>query len=364
MALSTPAGCAVDGIFYVIGGHNRSFQQQATVFAYDPRTDSWAHKKDMPTPRRWLSVAVVDGVIYAIGGGGWRDPVLKTVEAYDPKTDTWTTRAPMPTGRFTFAACAVDGIIYALGGGDNNMDGLSTVEAYDPKTDHWTSRHPMPKAIGMLTAETVGGRIYACKGKEVFTYNPPTDQWTTQVRFSTYRQASLSGTKDGLIYLCGGCSDDYWTAYDLVTAFDPVRGAVVAKRRMPRTRGFGASAMIDGKIYLAGGVSQEPVLNPDAVFYEILDVFDPLGGVTPEFQSAAVEASDRLRLTWRGEAGTPYGVRSTSDVAQGAWTSNMFAAGGATLVATNTLVEATIVVSPTNTTRFFRVIDASCGPGT
>ena len=37
---STPVGCAVDGILYIIGGHYQYTNQLRTVFAYDPRTDS------------------------------------------------------------------------------------------------------------------------------------------------------------------------------------------------------------------------------------------------------------------------------------------------------------------------------------
>jgi len=39
-----PAGCALDGFFYVIGGaesSNRTYAALQTVFAYDPQTDSW-----------------------------------------------------------------------------------------------------------------------------------------------------------------------------------------------------------------------------------------------------------------------------------------------------------------------------------
>ena len=65
-----------------------------TVEMYDPITDTWTRKADMPTPRN-ADTCVVDGKIYAIGGTAtinnskeepWR---LKTVEVYDPSTDTW-----------------------------------------------------------------------------------------------------------------------------------------------------------------------------------------------------------------------------------------------------------------------------------
>ena len=58
---SATIGCAVDGIFYVIGGNYPFPQAIRTVWAYDPRTDSWTRKQDMPTARNFLAAAAVDG---------------------------------------------------------------------------------------------------------------------------------------------------------------------------------------------------------------------------------------------------------------------------------------------------------------
>ena len=89
------AGCAesVDGIIYVIGGVNETQQPNtylSIVEAYDPSTDTWTTKPDMPTARWILSTSVVDGTIYAMGGTGTVDYVndaLSTVEAYNPAHD-------------------------------------------------------------------------------------------------------------------------------------------------------------------------------------------------------------------------------------------------------------------------------------
>jgi hypothetical protein len=65
---------------------------------YDPVTDTWTSKTDMPTARRALSIGVENGKIYAIGSG--TGGVSGAVEAYDPATDTWTQKADMPTARY------------------------------------------------------------------------------------------------------------------------------------------------------------------------------------------------------------------------------------------------------------------------
>jgi N-acetylneuraminic acid mutarotase len=55
----------------------------AVVEEYDPVTDKWTKKVDMPTGRKYLSTSVVNGKIYAIGGVGAGGVILSTVEEFD-----------------------------------------------------------------------------------------------------------------------------------------------------------------------------------------------------------------------------------------------------------------------------------------
>jgi hypothetical protein len=75
----------------------------------------------------------VNGKIYAIGGCTGMANVFPTVEEYDPATDTWTKKADMPTARELLSTTAVDGKIYAIGG---DMTGFPwtptpTLEVYE-----------------------------------------------------------------------------------------------------------------------------------------------------------------------------------------------------------------------------------------
>ena len=89
--------------------------------------DTWTKKADMPTPRYSFSTSVVNGKIYAIGGVT-TDPdsifanppeiAVATVEEYNPATDTWTKKVDMPTPRYILSTSVVNGKIYAIGGAD------------------------------------------------------------------------------------------------------------------------------------------------------------------------------------------------------------------------------------------------------
>jgi len=365
---SAPASCVVDGILYVIGGHYPHTTPLRTVLAYNPGTDSWTRKTDMPTARRFLAAAAVDEIIYVVGGGAsgaFPGVPLKTMEAYYPKTDTWVAKADMPTARQLLAACTVDGIIYVIGGGTDFDHPYSTVEAYDPKTNQWSRKRDLPKPLLWLTASVADGRVYAFAAtkpmaehpSETFTYDPTADFWTAKAQFSPWSVGLMSSTVDGIIYLFGGMTPTYG-GHDFVLAYDPAQDRFTARRKMPRTRMTAACAAIDGKIYLAGGISAEPIVHPGAVYYRILDVFDPEGGVTPQILSLTCESTNRIRLVWEAEAGFKYGVESSPDILTNRWT-RVTVPTGSTVTATNDLVETSCLVTPGEPRRFYRVLEAN-----
>jgi N-acetylneuraminic acid mutarotase len=366
-ALDLQASCEIDGVLYVVGGHEIPgvYRQLATLYAYDPKTDAWTRKKDMPTARRTPAAVAVDGILYVIGGGGWLDPSSRAMEAYDPRTDTWVTKAPMPTDRFALCACAVNGIIYAIAGArgmSGNIQFLATVEAYNPATDQWSRKASLPKPAWEAVANAVDGLIYVFFRKETFAYDPQADRWAPKARIpagSLNSYFSTSSVVDGIIYLFGGASDDSWTTHNLTVAYDPARDSFRGKRNLPMPCEAAASATIGGKIYHSGGASADPTLHPDAVYYDSLWVFDPQGGVAPELLSVTRESPTSVRLSWQGEPGRLYGVKSAPDVVRGPWTRLSFPTGTNSILATNEVVEAICPVPSADPARFFEILEAN-----
>jgi N-acetylneuraminic acid mutarotase len=184
----------VKGKIYAVGGWTEIPERLvlSTVEEYDPATNTWTRKADMPAPRGLLSTSVVDGRIYAIGGVLCSEdatcphvfpvPAVSTVEEYDPVTDTWTRKADMPTARKGPGTCVVDGKIYAIGGStgadappvDPTGFILSTVEEYNPATDTWTTKIDMPTPRTLLSTSVVNGKIYAIGGDVAFWPWSPT----------------------------------------------------------------------------------------------------------------------------------------------------------------------------------------------
>lgn len=168
-----------------------------TVEMYEPATDTWTPRADMPTPRN-TSACVVDGKIYAIGGTS--DKVksfrLDTVEVYDPVTDTWAKGKNMNRARAGAAVSVVDGKIYVMGGTglpliiNHSGPFLSSIEVHDPSRNNWREVGDMYTAKAGHTASVINGRIYVIGGyfrnqgqqekrfKTVEIYHPRIGRWT------------------------------------------------------------------------------------------------------------------------------------------------------------------------------------------
>jgi N-acetylneuraminic acid mutarotase len=242
----------------------------------------WMTKANMPTARSWFSTSVVNGKIYAIGGylGGG---LVTAVEEYDPAKNTWTKKADMLKASAYLTTCAVDGKIYAIGGGG----GHSRIEQYDPVTDQWTRKTNMTNGRGFLGVSVVNGKIYAIGGNSgegtvsiVEVYDPTTDSWSRKTDMPTERASLSTGVVNGKIYAIGG---DYWdnvnsigANYATVEEYDPTTDTWTTKTPLPTPTYDPATVVVDGKIYVIGGVgavSEE--LGAETYFLSDVMKYDP-----------------------------------------------------------------------------------------
>ncbi len=149
----------VDDKVYIIGGtlNNdvQGLEGTSIIEAYDPQTNTWQQLADLPTQRTYPYTAVVNGIIYGFGGwytekvgnvGQIKYPIV--VEAYDPETDTWTRKKDMPVSRVHPAIGVVDEKIYIIGGstgwGKAKERWMDRVDIYEPATDAWEEGPKMP----------------------------------------------------------------------------------------------------------------------------------------------------------------------------------------------------------------------------
>ena len=102
---------------------------QDVVLVAAPNT--WAGKKAMPSARSQLVAVTVNNIIYAIGGAGSSLTALRTVQAYNPATNSWSTKAQLPSGRRAqTGASSIGNKIYVAGGFNTSAALTKTLYVY------------------------------------------------------------------------------------------------------------------------------------------------------------------------------------------------------------------------------------------
>lgn len=310
------ATAVVDGKIYLIGGtlfeNRRGPYGLSTVEVFDTQTNTWQHVAEMPTPRASAGAAVVDGVIYVCAGYNGIDnhaanlKFLDIVEAYNPQTDTWTRKQDMPTARVQFGIGAVDGKIYAMGGTVHFFEiqagvpgRLALVEVYDPATDIWRKRANMPTKRDGLGVGVVNNRIYAIGGNgwpqgirggpflmDIEMYDPHTHRWQQKPKMLELRTSFSTVVGGDDIYLIGGFTGEAGNLRELATVavYHPQTETWREIPAMPvPIRPLGAAA-VGGKIYVFGGIGEGREFVPDVWVYDT--------------GSRALEAKGKLATRW------------------------------------------------------------------
>jgi len=284
------AAAVLDGKIYVVGGFEKpslgnvmNLAITPSVEVYDPATDRWASKASLPVGLHHVGIGVVDGRLYVMGGYSrsglsvW-NPVA-TVYAYDPVTDSWAERAPMPTARGALSVTEHEGKLYAIGGYDRKAN-ISTVEVYDPVRNVWTTGASLPTPRDHLGTATVAGKIYAIGGRldgdysrnlaVVERYDPATDRWRRVADLPTARSGITSAVVEGRIYVLGGEGDT--GTFSENEAYDPGRDTWQRMAPMPTARHGLGSAVVQGRIYVISGGP-----TPGGSFSDLNETFTPPG---------------------------------------------------------------------------------------
>ena len=280
-----------------------------TVEVYDTQSDRWQRVADMPTPRQTHKAAVVNDTIYVFGGVNreindpqWKYPV--NVEAYDPATDTWTQKRNMPDSRVSFDVGVVEGKIYVIGGRILiSGERLSRVDVYNPATDTWVEGPKMPTPRSDLRVAAVGNRLYAIGGRGwppvnlgpdltvIEEYDATSHQWRqksdmldTRLYFGTAAVRDSIYLIGGLFWRGGGAANEYLAS---VSVYNAQKDAWSDTPSLPAPFAVQGAAAVNGRIYVLGGTKAGGrgwEYFPDVVVYDT--------------GFRAVEAKGKLSTRW------------------------------------------------------------------
>jgi N-acetylneuraminic acid mutarotase len=189
----------IAGKVYVSGGRDLDNNSpgsddgapRSSLYAYDPVTDSWSRKADMPLPSMAGVTGAINGKLYVLNAS------FNSFYRYDPSTDTWSVVAKCPGTHFRGAAAVINGKFYVAGGVRFTAYGpiaIRRLHVYDPVTNTWSEKALMPHAVSDAAGARLLGQFYVVGGLSndrgrdyVQAYDPVADAWASKAPLATFR---------------------------------------------------------------------------------------------------------------------------------------------------------------------------------
>jgi N-acetylneuraminic acid mutarotase len=258
-------------VFYVFGGRRLRADgglgaQLQFVQAYNAATNTWTTKAPAYVNHESHGARAIDGKIY-IGGGIWGYETYQTFRMYDPATDTWTLKQNVPVPGFGGVSVVLGGKLYLLATclywtgcyvpeytppSDMRFFGY-----YDPATNQWTALTPPPSGQDHQfgVAGALGGKLYFVGGRHTNTldiYDPATKQWTSGAPMGSNRAGAASATVAGKLYVIAGYRwDDAGTQATRVATtsrYDPSTNMWTNMKVAPR----GGPGLVSDRVVVSG----------------------------------------------------------------------------------------------------------------
>ena len=177
----------------------------------------------------------------------------------------WTNGPPMPLGpRQENGTVAAGGKLLVMGGYENILVSFAnTLEVFDPRTVAWETGATLDEELHHPNFASVGERVFLLgflRAQEWLSdgrvFELAGSRWVARAPMpdGTDRGGSGVAVVDGIIYVAGGLRPDAAggpTA--MFSAYDPVADAWTELPQMPTARHHLAAAAVDGIIYAVGG---------------------------------------------------------------------------------------------------------------
>lgn len=186
------------------------------LYPLSGKTQTWyaAEPIGLPASRCENGMAEVNGKLYLIGGRGERP-----VEEYDPKKDAWTVKGQPPLEMHHFQAVSYNKEIYVMG-------------AF---TGPFTDEKPIPN---------------------LYIFNPEKNTWRQGPAIPEDRLRGAAGAftfNDKLYLVCGIREGHHKGHIAWFDEFDPKTNTWKRLPDAPRARDHASVALLEGKLYVAGG---------------------------------------------------------------------------------------------------------------
>jgi N-acetylneuraminic acid mutarotase len=177
--------------------------------------------------------------------------------------DGWSMGHAMPLARSEHGVAELDGKIWVLGGYPPGRLPSNLVQIYDPATSRWSLGPRLPQPIHHIMTAPVGGKLYVMGGEidgastgrpEIFVahtwvHDPAIGGWVQRAPMPTARSGGGKAVIDGRIYVAGGRPPG-GHAFEV---YDPATDKWEKLPDMPTQRNHLAMVALNGKVIVAGG---------------------------------------------------------------------------------------------------------------
>ncbi len=147
----------VDGKIYVFGGRHGDGRGMDSVWEYNQSSGVWTSKAPMPTGRYGSATAVIDNKIYVFGGN-WG---TSSNEVYDPSTDIWGIKSDLPLKLWGWDVAGPSGWRICVVEAE---DPGSTV-IYDPIADTYEMGDEIPTPSDYPMGDSINDSIFVAGGQ-------------------------------------------------------------------------------------------------------------------------------------------------------------------------------------------------------
>ena len=246
------------GKSFVIGGKNFSGTTTVTIGGASATVTSVSATRIKGTLPANASApaSLVDVVVTSNGQTSTLTQAFRylSTAGSEPIPDRWVTGSPMPVSLGEVAGGVIGTKLYLVG--ENNSATLS----YDLASGTWSSTTALaqrPLVGNHHGAEVFNGKLYLIGGfgggseGKVQIYNPATNSWTTGANMPFATGSPATALINGQIYVAGGIVNGATT--NLAAKYNPTTNAWTSIAPMPVGRNHAASNTDGTKLYVFGG---------------------------------------------------------------------------------------------------------------
>lgn len=273
-----------------------------------------------------------DGSIFVGEFSGGKITVLESIGTWRKDLPS----VPAPSAILDAGSTTLDGKLYMVGGKTADSH-VSSVYVYDPgdpfdaTDDIWKTAPKLPGvAVENPAVTAFGGQVYAFGGStgpfsgavsNAAVFDPFTSTWAALTDMPTARGGATAQVVDGDIYVIGGLGED-GSSLKTVEIFDPVTGQWSNGTSLKTARDNPGSAVIDDLLYVFGGRNRnvKDTLSSLEVYSSDTDTWSVGSDMLTARRTMVVGTVDgRIQVTGGEGGGQTFAAHEEYNPATGIW---------------------------------------------